>query len=168
MWFDGICINWLVFDKYIEWAITNETLHRGTYRALRGNRGKLYVWDPEYCPTMLTQVNRPQASRTLTHVTHSILIIYTFTETICIEFVWWHAPGANQINENDICTLTFYWSRTLLKKKLSVVSNEAVRVYTRKDVQHANRVAMLSRWLCRNTTTRKAWPSRDKLVDKEA
>jgi hypothetical protein len=51
---------------------------------------------------------------------------------------------------------------------LSVVSNEAVRVYTRKDVQHANRVAMLSRRLCRNTTTRKAWPSRDKLVDKEA
>ena len=27
-----------------------------------------------WCPTRLTQVNRPQASRTLTHVTHSILI----------------------------------------------------------------------------------------------
>ena len=27
-----------------------------------------------WCPTRLTQVNRPQASRTLTHVTHSILM----------------------------------------------------------------------------------------------
>ena len=35
-----------------------------------------------WCPTRLTQVNRPQASRTLTHVTHSILIyIYIYTQT---------------------------------------------------------------------------------------
>ena len=41
-----------------------------------------------WCPTRLTQVNRPQASRTLTHVTHSILILKHKLEIIRVLYFY--------------------------------------------------------------------------------